>query len=396
MTMIATSSLVRKALAAAIPVIVSLASSTAWSQTVRNPEQPGPYPVGVTSMQLDDPSRPDSELGPRPLRTEIWYPAIDAARGMPKNLYSDFILRGSVPGSVDAANESLNFYRKGLTLPELEKTYKNVAVRDVEVRDGKWPLIVFSHGSGGTRVGYVFFTEFMASHGFIVMAADHIGNSRYTLVNGKVVAAGGPRAQASTADRPKDVSFLIDQMTRMNSGADSRFAGRVDLDKIAAAGMSFGGSTTQNVVEREKRVKAGVMLAPGGPTGDRTNFSTPIFMMIGTEDNTIHAAGNARNRAYYEASKGPHYLVEIKDAGHYTFTSVDQYNPEYGNGIGHGKRVNTAPDQDVAYLAPEESHKIINAYALAFFAVYVRGEPGYQAYLKENHYGDKIIYKSGE
>ncbi len=32
-----------------------------------------------------------------------------------------------------------------------------------------------------------------------------------------------------------------------------------------------------------------------------------------------------------------------------TFTSVDQYNPEYGNGIGYGKRVNTAPDQDVTY-----------------------------------------------
>src|ERR1700677_3762337 len=267
----------------------------ALAQEVRNPEQIGPYPVGVTSIQFDDASRPDAELGARPLRTEIWYPAIDASRGMPKNLYSDFLLRGSVAGSMDAANASLDSYRKGLTVSELEKTYKNVAVRDVQVRDGKWPLLVFSHGSGGTRVGYVFFTEFMASHGYIVMAADHIGNSRYTIVNGKVVPAGGPRGQASTAGRPQDVSYLIDVATKMNGGSDGRFAGRVDLDKIAAAGMSFGGSTTENVVEKEKRVKAGVMLAPGGPTGDRTNFSTPIFMMIGTEDATLHAAGNDRN-----------------------------------------------------------------------------------------------------
>ena len=217
----------------------------------------GPYPVGVTSLQVDDASRPDAELGPRPLRTEIWYPAVDAARGMPKNLYSDFLLRGSVPGSMEAANAALDSYRKGLNVAELDKIYKNVAVRDVQVRDGHWPLLVFSHGSGGTRVGYVFFTEFMASHGYIVMAADHIGNSRYTIVNGKAVAAGGPRGQASAADRPKDVSFLIDVATRMNSGSDWRFAGRIDLDKIAAAGMSFGGSTTQNVVEKEKRVKAG-------------------------------------------------------------------------------------------------------------------------------------------
>jgi dienelactone hydrolase len=377
-------------------LVASLMILPSFAQDVRNPEQMGPYPVGVTSLQFDDAGRPDAELGARPLRTEIWYPAIDAARGMPKNLYSDFLLRGSVAGSMDAANAALDSYRKGLTVSELEKTYKNVAVRDVQVRDGKWPLLVFSHGSGGTRVGYVFFTEFMASQGYIVMAADHIGNSRYTLVNGKVVAAGGPRGQASAADRPKDVSYLIDVATKMNGGSDGRFAGRIDLDRIAAAGMSFGGSTTQNVVEKEKRVKAGVMLAPGGPVGDRTNFSTPIFMMIGTEDATIRAAGNARNRAYYEASKGPHYMVEIKDAGHYTFTSVEQYNPEYGNGIGHGKRVNTAPDQDVTFLPPDESHRIINAYALAFFGVYVRDQPGYKAFLKQNHYGDKIIYKSAE
>ena len=361
---------------------------------VRNPEQPGPYPVGVTSIQVDDPSRPDAELGARPLRTEIWYPSVDATRDMPKNKYSDFLLRGVVPGSIAEAETALGGYRKGLTVADLDQTFQNTGVRDAQVRDGKWPLIVFSHGSGGTRVGYVYFTEFMASHGFIVVAADHIGNSRFTIVNGKVVVAGGPRAQASAADRPKDISFLIDTMTRMNGGGDSRFAGRIDLDKIAAAGMSFGGSTTENVVESEKRVKAGIMLAPGGPTGDRTNFTTPVFMMIATEDGTLKEAGNVRNRAYYNASKGPHYFVEIKDAGHFTFTSVDQYNANYGNGIGKGKRVNTAPDQDVTYLNPQEAHKLINAYSLAFLDVYVRGQAAAGEYLKQNHYGDEITYKS--
>ena len=363
------------------------------AQQVRDPEQWGPYPVGVTSLQLDDASRPDAELGGfRPLRTEIWYPAVDAARSLPKNLYSEFLLRGVAPESIAVAEEALGGYRKGLTIPELDRTYRNIAVRDVQVRDGKWPLVVFSHGSGGTRVGYVYFTEFLASHGFIVMAADHIGNSRFTIVNGRVVKAGGPRAQASAKDRPKDVSFLIDSMTRMNAGSDSRFAARVDLDQIAAAGMSFGGSTTENVVEQERRVKAGIMLAPGGPTGDRTNYSTPIFMMIGSEDATLKEAGNARDRAYYEASKGPRYFLEIKDAGHFTFTSVDQYNPNYGDGIGKGKRI-TVADQEVTYLPPEESHKMIDAYALAFLSVHVRRQAGYHAFLERNHYTDKVIYK---
>ena len=69
-------------------------------------------------------------------------------------------------------------YRKGIKISELDETWHNVAVRDARLRDADapaagWPLIVFSHGSGGMRNGYVFLTEMLASHGYIVMAADH-------------------------------------------------------------------------------------------------------------------------------------------------------------------------------------------------------------------------------
>jgi predicted dienelactone hydrolase len=376
-------------------VITLVVAAPAAAQQLRDPEQAGPYPVGVTSMQFDDASRPDAELGPRPLRTEIWYPAVDAARNMPKNKYSEFVVGlATVPGAAEAVADQLNYYKPGLTLADMDRTYKNSAVRDAGVRDGTWPLIVFSHGSGGTRVGYVFLTEFLASHGFIVMSADHIGNSRYTIVNGRVVRSGGPRGQASAADRPKDVSFLIDSMTRLHGTAGNRFSGKVDLTRIGAAGMSFGGSTTINVLEQEKRVRAAVMLAPGGATSARANFTTPIMMMIGTEDSTIRERGNTNNRRYYDESKGPRYFVEIKDGGHFSFTSVDQYNANYGNGIGKGKRI-TVPDQDVTFLPMDHQHKLINAYALAFFGRHLRGETGYDAFLARNHYGDAVIYKTG-
>jgi len=81
-----------------------------------------------------------------------------------------------------------------------------------------------------------------------------------------------------------------------------------------------------------------------------------------------------RNRSHYEVSKGPKYFLEIKDAGHFTFTSVDQYNPNYGDGIGKGTRI-TVAGQEVTYLPPEESHKMIDAYALAFLSVHVRASP---------------------
>ena len=65
----------------------------------------GPYPVGVTSLQLDDHSRadPESAAGVRSLRTEIWYPAAEEARGLPPSKFSEFLLRGVAPGSIEGA-----------------------------------------------------------------------------------------------------------------------------------------------------------------------------------------------------------------------------------------------------------------------------------------------------
>ena len=74
-----------------------------------------------------------------------------------------------------------------------------------------------------------------------------------------------------------------------------------------------------------------------------------------------------------------------------TFTSVNQYNPEYGNGFGSGVRITNG--EPLEYLDADESHTLINAYALSFLNTYVRGMQGYAGFLLENHYGDKIIFK---
>jgi hypothetical protein len=54
------------------------------------------------------------------------------------------------------------------------------------------------------------------------------------------------------------------------------------------------------------------------------------------------------------------------------------------------------PDKEVTYLSPEESHRIVNAYALAFFGLYLRGQSGDRPYLQKNHFGEKIIHKFAE
>src|SRR5262245_29258555 len=63
-----------------------------------DPLSPGPFPVGVTTAVLIDAKRTDNfTKQPRTLVTEIWYPASNEARRMPKNKYSDFITGGVTP-----------------------------------------------------------------------------------------------------------------------------------------------------------------------------------------------------------------------------------------------------------------------------------------------------------
>ena len=385
--------------------------------------EPGPFEVGVTTMQFDDVSRKDATSGgPRKLQTEIWYPAGSEAAQLPRNKYSEYLGRGVIPGSIDAAeaSDAIGGYLPGLTIEELDRTWPNQAVRDArpcDVCTRPWPLVIFSHGSGAFRASYIYWTEFLASHGFIVMACDHAGSARYTQLDGQVVKPGGARSKREQmeADRPADMLFLVDCMEALaKGGSDSRFAGRVDTERVALTGMSFGGFSTAAAMEaRDPRVKAAIMKCPsiamsgGGKlqTASRQDLTTPVMVMLGTEDTVIGEGGNEAGREYVESHQGPAALVEIKRGGHVSFTSCELYNPAYGNGIGESNSL-TSPGTTYTPLEIVEQHRLINSYGLAFLNTHLRGDYGTDAgagasaeygaeYLKANHFGEEeLLYLS--
>src|SRR5262249_27794141 len=79
------------------------------------------------------------------------------------------------------------------------------AVRDAAPRAGRFPLVAFSHGYGGHRRQSTFLCTHLASHGYVVVSADHAGN---TVLDALQAFMGGarqePRAQleAFVATRP--------------------------------------------------------------------------------------------------------------------------------------------------------------------------------------------------
>ena len=197
----------------------------------------------------------------------------------------------------------------------------------------------------------------------------------------------------------------------------SRFAGRVDTDRVALTGMSFGGFSTAAAMEAlDPRVKAAVMQCPsismsGGGTlhTARNDKSTAVMVMLGTEDTVIGEAGNAAGRAYVDSHDGPAYLVEIVRGGHVSFTSCELYNAEYGNGIGSSCKSLTSPGEMYTPLPIEEQHQAINSYGLAFLNAHLRPDataPGRAAsaeelkldaeFLRSSHFGNEVIVRSNQ
>ncbi|MBX7254766.1 MAG: dienelactone hydrolase family protein [Candidatus Hydrogenedentes bacterium] len=357
----------------------------AQAQDAPDPEKPGPFPVGVTTLQLVDHSRTDeSSKGPRSLLTEIWYPATDETKELPKNSLVDYYLGGKNIGYMIAMGLAF-----GADIREVSKTFPSIAVRDARVRDGRFPLIVFSHGNGGLRTQSPFLCEHLASHGYIVVAPDHTGNCAATVVGEEVVIFNEDMRKQSEVDRPKDVSFLIDTMIRFSKGGDSRFLGRIDAEHIGVTGHSFGGYTSTLVADADPRVKA---IAPiTGVAKSRTNYNCPVLVVVATEDKTIKAEGNDRARLYYEESKGPHYLVEFKNAGHFSFTCMYYFKPDFGDGVGQGERITNG--EPITYLPMETVYRLTNGYVTAFFGRELKNIGAYEEFLQSNPDPNELIVK---
>lgn len=164
----------------------------------------GPHPVGVRTLALVDPTRPNPNgSGPRPLTTEIYYPSTpEAVAEVPR----------------DVANL--------LGIPLIATpTY-----RDVARAPGKFPMIVYSHGGGWVRFDNAMKMAHLASHGFVVVSADHPGSDLQT-----------PLDPNSFVDRPLDVRFLIDTFLGFDAEPGHWLEGAIDGDRIGGTGWSFGG-----------------------------------------------------------------------------------------------------------------------------------------------------------
>ena len=98
-----------------------------------DPGAPGPYAVGVTTVTLTDDSREEPEGGPRILKVEVWYPAVEASRDAPRDAY-----RMEAEAPADLVGQ--------LTGTDLGFAHDAARDADPERAGAPYPLLTFSHG----------------------------------------------------------------------------------------------------------------------------------------------------------------------------------------------------------------------------------------------------------
>ncbi len=276
------------------------------------------------------------------------------------------------------------------------------SVRDAAIAEGgPFPVVVFSHGNGGVRFQSFFLTEYLASHGYIVVSPDHTGNAAVSSLpggdlTGLLLPAGVlPNAVAvdpaysfdlQGTDRLADVSFLVDSVIELNeSDPDGRFTGKIDIENVGLTGHSFGGFTTVAAMVADDRFDVGAPMAGSPPTAA---MDRPIMQFLATEDRTIGLTGNDVIEQQYQGHQGPKAILRFTDAGHFSFSNMCLLLPDNGDGCGTNTRLGTG--ETFSFLADTSVHEATNFYQTALYGFYLKGIEQYADDLTAEPFGEFV------
>jgi predicted dienelactone hydrolase len=260
---------------------------------------------------------------------------------------------------------------------------------------GRYPVILFSHGAGGSQTCCEALTHHWASYGYVTLQPTHDDSFRQRRLSDTRVSAGEDarfmqavrdalKTPALWESRPVDISLLIDSLPSLQARFPE-LAAKLDTSRVGLAGHSMGSFTSEVIGgavfdlpgrpatnAADPRVKAILCLSPQGPgqfgLTERSfdEITVPYLGITGSLDSLGPVASPTWHRFPFEHSHpGDKYQIMIQGANHMSFISARTLSPS---------------------RAPQAQSILdyTNSAALAFWDAYLKRDPAAKHYLQSD------------
>lgn len=255
---------------------------------------------------------------------------------------------------------------------------------------GKYPVIVFSHGAGGSQNCCDGLTRHWATHGYVTIQPTHDDSAVQRRNQGEEnirfmqAVRDALKKPALWESRPLDISYALDALPSLENRVPG-LAGKMDAERVGVGGHSMGSYTTEAIAGAlvdlpghtgrnfaDSRVKAVLCLSPQGPGQFGLNersfdqIALPYMGITGSLDSLGALASPGWHKIPFERSQpGNKYHVLIEGANHMSFITPGTLLPS------HAKQGGDIFDYT-------------NSAALAFWDAYLKGDVRAKAYLQSS------------
>jgi predicted dienelactone hydrolase len=288
------------------------------------PSPSGPFGVGRVGYDWIDASRPawnsTDPQAHRELMAYLWYPTARKHADV-----REAYIPGAkqMDGAIETRRPMAGLFAENWPLIVSGAIYSHAVDRApvAQIR-GRFPVVVFSHGAGGTGFEYTSLIEDLASRGYVVAAIEHTQLGAVVLFpDGRtdVPREDSPPTGFSSADKAQwrgrrvgtmisegaaDVRFVLDRLTELNAQDAPEFllAGKLDLTRVASMGHSAGAEYAARAGQLDARFKACVDLDGGmvpiaalPDYGDGATMKQPVLFLEGSHPESPTDQPHARN-----------------------------------------------------------------------------------------------------
>ena len=222
-------------------------------------------------------------------------------------------------------------------------------------KEKPYSFVLFIHGYFASGMGTAYFTEFLASQGYIVAGPDYIDTmppdfeeqAAMTRIKGDNIVRpiigirlGLQFVDIMDADRKACIRyiskyrlspsyFIIDRMLELNKNSGSFFYRSIDANAIGIIGHSLGGAAELGLVggypdKTDERIKAALLFSPATYPFENNiqNIDIPMMVMVGDDDRSnLKGPNNADRTLAYDRANLPKYLLIMKNGRHLSFVN---------------------------------------------------------------------------